>query len=193
MDKFSVRDFFVYFLTGVIGIITFAPLFADKTLTYLNSPPQWFKDYTIVFSFLSILILYYVGHLFQAIEDIFFFFSRVIHKRFRNQAFLRPIIAVCNSHRVQAALEAFNVKSDTFWKKCHRLQSRNYYTTLDYWYIMSDFFKSVFLLTAIALIASLIEGKFVLSSIYLFLSFITWYRTRVFSFRFVKEILLSEE
>jgi hypothetical protein len=78
-NKFTLRDFLVYLLTGFSLFIFCIPLIYKEIFLFLNNNKQLLKDFSSIIVILFLLTFYLIGHIIQSIDLIKYL---IIGKRF---------------------------------------------------------------------------------------------------------------
>ena len=181
-DKFNIRDFLVYFISGSVFIVSVLLPFYDnselRSLLVLIS-----KLYIELFIFLSIPILYVMGHLINSID---FILNRVGQRKIIKK--IKPIFLILNGHRITYEYEANKETADSFWNKVGALQLKNAFSSTEYWLILNDLHKVMHLTFSISMVIAIIYAKYILFVVFLILSILMWYRAKVFAKFFVKNV-----
>jgi hypothetical protein len=190
-DKFTIRDFFAYFLSG-IAVLLFLFVNNYKNVTeYLFSNKDALKDYTSLVIFFSIPIAYFLGQILHGIDTVFFFFAKVCRKIKRGSFCwyaLYPLIFLLSGHRISGYLFLKKENIEDFWSNCAKLQVEKNYAPSEYWYVMNDLFKGLALACFIFCIVSIFCYTKMFVFGYLLLSMIFWFRAYFFAKSFVESV-----
>lgn len=189
MEKFTIRDFLVFFSTGLIGVSFYYILHQSIVNDFLVKNKENLKEINSFYYFATIPILYVLGHLIQAIEDIFYLIGKYVSIATNKYKIFTPLNFLLNGHRVQNVFYKNNVEARDFWRMCSRVQLRNQYGFAEYWYVMSDFFKSLYALTICFVLYSIWWCDIKITILFFVIATLTWYRSKVFSHYFVRTIL----
>ena len=186
-DKFTVRDFLVYTLVGTFGFVLIHfhenEKFNSQIISYIS-----ISSFVIIF---VPILLYLFGHIIMGIDDILFnkIFSLLLKKKKHKTASsaLKVYNYLLFGYRNQGVKWVENINDTKFLKKCDKLIKRNQYDKAEYYLIMSDLFKGIFLCLTISIIFDMINLKY--SYLKILVLIITWYRARIFSTYYVKMII----
>ncbi len=143
-DKFTIRDILAYTILGLVGL----------SFLYLHCPNPIIKiiisgkDYSDLVVLLIIPISYLAGHLIMSVDDIIF--NGILYKvmpkditkikgcwKFYNFLFF--------GYRNMGLRNVEKIKSDIFIRTCDKLRKENAFGNAEYFQVMSDLFKGVFL------------------------------------------------
>lgn len=181
-DKFNIRDFLVYFISGSVFFVSVLLPFYDnselRSLLVLIS-----KHYIELFIFLSIPILYVIGHLINSFD---FILNRLGQRKIIKK--IKPIFLLLNGHRITYEYESNKESAASFWNKVGALQLKNAFSSTEYWLILNDLHKVIHLTFSLSMILSIIYAKYILFIVFLILSILMWYRAKVFAKFFVKNV-----
>lgn len=190
-NKFTIRDFLVYAFVGLsagILIFTHEP---EKVNDFLKTLNKFSTFATIIF----IPIFYLFGHLIMGIDDLIF--NRLlilpfgIVKYANANIFWKIYNFLFFGYRNQGIKWTNAIEYKDFLKKCDKLIKENIYEKAEYYQVMSDLFKGVFLCLLTSIILRLVNNKFNYWEIVIL--FIVWYRARIFSAYYVKMVIRNTE
>lgn len=208
-DKFTFRDFLVYFLTGMALIIGLLIVNYEIIYRILNPDSQeyeaqknllsFIKDNNTFLALVSIPVIYFIGQIVHSIDTIFYFFGRLLWRasgKFDNpgvagtfgKKVLSILIALINGYRITGTLNRMKIDVETFWQKSAKLQVANQYASSEYWYVMNDLFKGLTLISFCLLIIYSAWWKLLL-----ILTFLFALRARYFAENFIRSVEKSEE
>lgn len=197
-DKFTIRDFFVFFLCGVAALFSLLITqykYAFDFITWLNkdenkSIKEFIKDYSTIFGFLSIPFFYFLGQIIQSLDVLFI----AIIKKIRNiikiksgNIIFKTINYVFDRYRITGSLTLQNIDVEIFWQKTAKLQVENKYSSCEYWYVMNDLFKGLTLTCLVLGLFSLISGNN--AWIMISLSILFWFRAKHFVDNFIRSVI----
>lgn len=195
-DKFTFRDFFVFFLSGVSAVFCFIITQYDTIIFEINKPENvdmknFVKEYSTVFSLLSIPGMYMLGHFIHGCDDLVNFWTKLIRGRKKTRKpkcliFHGPHL-IAYENRINGYLERREEDVNEFWQKFAYLQINNQAQNADYWYVMNELFKGVTLTCLIFGFYGLFtDGK---NEGYMFLFvFVFWERAHYFAKRFYMNV-----
>ena len=202
-DRFTIRDFLVYFITGLFLLITLLYSFHNSLLDYFQISKQDIKDNPALTVFLLIPILYLLGHLVHGIDLILFFIGgKAFHqkkkythklKRWKIYWLIRFVITVINGYRIAGLLNNKNLETTDFWKKVSKLQYNGKFSKAEYWNLMNDLLKGITLISLGWVIYYLINFSKLELCIFVFLTIIFWYRARHMATNFISTVNYTYE
>lgn len=184
-EKFTLRDILVYTLLGLFFLF-FCFLHYPLEIINLISNSKDYSDLTVL---LLIPFSYLIGHLLMSVDDIIFnglllrFFPKEnpiknkYWKFYNNLFFGYRNIGIRNKEKI---------KNKKFLKTCDKLISENKYEKAEYYQVMSDLFKEIFLIVIISIIFDFLHLRLELWK--LILLFLVWYRSKMFSSYYVRMI-----
>lgn len=184
-EKFTLRDILVYTLLGLFFLF-FCFLHYPLEIINLISNSKDYSDLTVL---LLIPFSYLIGHLLMSVDDIIFnglllrFFPKEnpiknkYWKFYNNLFFGYRNIGIRNKEKI---------KNKKFLKTCDKLISENKYEKAEYYQVMSDLFKGIFLIVIISIIFDFLHLRLELWK--LILLFLVWYRSKMFSSYYVRMI-----
>jgi hypothetical protein len=185
-DKFTIRDFLVYSLVGLTATLIFYTHEPCKVTTMLNNLIA-FSDFAII---IFVPIFYLIGHVIMGIDDIIFnnILYRPIRKKYLKKSnwFWKVYTYLLFGYRNQGLKMSNQISEDDFLITCDKLIGENIYQKAEYYQVMSDLFKGVFLCLIASIIYRLFNCNYSLWE--LSLTAIIWYRARVFSSYYVRLI-----
>jgi hypothetical protein len=197
-DKYTIRDFLVYFLTGLFLLLTLLNKFNHSLLDYFTITKTDIKDNSAVTIFLLIPGLYILGHTVHGLDLATFKFGRLLWdfkvkhesklKKFKVLWLFNRVNILVNGNKVTGILNSKNIKSKIFWKKATRIQYEGKFDKLEYWLLMNDLFKGLSLIS----LGWTLFYSFKFSTIEFFfycsLTVLFWYRARHFATNFVTTV-----
>lgn len=185
-DKFTLRDFLVYSLVGLTASLifyTYEPCLINSTLKSLKD----FSDFALI---ILVPVFYLIGHIIMGVDDIIFnnLLYRPIKKKKikKSNCFWKTYIYLIFGYRNQGLKKTNEINDDDFLKTCDKLLDENRYDRAEYYQVMSDLFKGVFICLISSIIFRLFNCYFNFWEIGL--TMIVWYRARVFSSYYVRFI-----
>lgn len=198
--KYSIRDFFVYFLTGFYFILIF--LIEHGYNLYTN------EKYLLIFEHINFTILilivpliYLLGHFIHSVDWMIWEYMNIIGRKisiFGHSRIVKRIVNIIlfiiNNNRVAGILNKKNIDEKVFKEKLSLLRIKSIEDKAEYWHIMNDLFESITLISFGWLIYSLFNFNEFKIIIYLILSIIFWHRARQMALNYVSNILaISDE
>lgn len=184
-EKFTLRDILVYTLLGLIFLFftyLYFPFEIKSTIT--DS-----KDYSDLTILLLIPFSYLLGHLLMSLDDLIF--SGILLKFLpKDNPLKSKRWGVYNflffGYRNIGIRNKEKIKHETFLKTCDKLISENKYDKAEYYQVMSDLFKGVFLIVLISIIIDVFYWQFEFWKFLLII--LVWYRAKMFSAYYVRMI-----
>lgn len=187
-DKFTVRDFFAYFLGGIAIMIFFFVTYYTQVMKFLALNSAELKEYTTVIIFFCIPTAYFLGQILHALDTFLFFIAKLSRRIKRPWYFTWPLVYLNNAHRISGYLFIQKMDIEKFWDNCAKLQVTKNFTASEYWYVMNDLFKSLSLGGLIFSIIAAFKHDWLLAIIFLGLSMLFWLRAYFFAYNFVKTV-----
>ena len=208
--NFTLRDFFVYLLTGLIFSLSFGFIFHDEIF---NISLKIFDKYDFIteFSFLLTIFLlpliYLVGHLIGSLSYNLLKFYVWIHPKLKSSYDKNPKWRRYLLHFLQKLLYRQRVvyqiikiyspnqgkdslrKVEEFWTLCASIQIHKAYTPAEYWYVLNELFNSINIIFFISMTTALIRGQWILSIVFFILTIFAFNRAKQYSDHFVKTVI----
>lgn len=205
-DKYTLRDFLVYFTTGTMTIVSIDILFFNKIL---EKTGDFFGKYTFINEFSGLLIIlvvpmiYFIGHLIHGLDFLSLKIYIVIHKKltdwklrkFRIIEWIRLILhffmyknKVINSVIKDKKKNKTWENEELFWIDCAKLQKDGKFIPAEYWYTLNDLFKGLYTVFLFSSIIAFITCKIGLGLIFAGLFLICHFRAIQFADFFVKTV-----
>jgi hypothetical protein len=191
-DKFTLRDFFAFFLSGIAVFIFAFINFYEPLTDLIWQNKEILKDYSTIIIFFSIPFAYFVGQILHGIDSIIFFIAassrkwKVEKKEFSNILWI--VIYLQNGYRISGKLFIQNKDSEEFWEDCARIQVKNLFSNCEYWYVMNDLFKGLSLASFIFFTISIFTKTWLLALLYFLLTIIFWFRAVYFAGNFIQSV-----
>ncbi|MCD8413712.1 hypothetical protein [Tenacibaculum finnmarkense] len=188
-NKFTIRDFLVYAFVGLsAGILIFIHE-SEKANEFIKSIYKFSSFTTIIF----VPIFYLLGHLIMGIDDLIFnkLLNLAIGKTEYKKAnwICKTYNFIFFGYRNQGIKWTEEIGNKEFLEKCDYLIKENRYAKAEYYQVMSDLFKGIFLCLLISIIFGLINCEINYWEIGIL--FIVWYRARIFSAYYVRMVKRS--
>jgi hypothetical protein len=197
-DKYTVRDFLVYFLTGLFLLLTLLYKFNTSLLEYFEISKADIKDNSVITAFLLIPGLYIVGHIVHGFDSVTYKFGRYIWRiRVKKKTSLKKyklfwlfsiLNGILNGNKVAGILNQKKIKSNSFWMQAAKLQNNGKYDKSEYFFLMNDLFKGITLISfgwAIFYFYNHSKSQFIFS---VGLAILFWFRARHFAVVFVQSV-----
>jgi hypothetical protein len=191
-DKFTFRDFIVYFFSGFVVMLYAFFNWHVCLLQYLFLHAALFKELA-AFTILTLLLIgYLIGQILHSVDTLLYFVSTKLRRLNSNnvviKAIVKPLLFLIGGHRVSVNLALKQNDEDSFWTDCARLQADNTYVYAEYWYVMNDLFKGLTLASMIFILISLVQLSWCLLAFYVVLSILFWLRSYYFALWFIKSV-----
>ncbi len=184
-EKFTVRDILVYTLLGLTVLFFVYLHFPCEIKAIIKSS----KDYSSLIVILLFPASYIFGHILMSVDDLIFnvFLNRLFPKNnpLKNN-FWKLYNLIFFGYRNIGIRNEENMNNDEFLNACDKLIAKKNYEKAEYYQIMSDLFKGLFLIIFLSVIFDLFHCSFVLWK--LILIFPIWYRARIFSSYYVRMV-----
>lgn len=187
-DKYTFRDFLVYFMSGIIGVFILLINFREGLSGFVNTNKDLIKDADTVILLLSIPLFYFIGHIIHGVDTLLFYAGRPLRELSEKCICLKPFNLVINGHRVSNTLHQKKLDYVNFWKECAKLQNKKLFGASEYWYVLNDFFKGIYVVTWIAIIISIKNLEYCIALAFLMLNFLFWMKARMYAHHFVNTV-----
>lgn len=187
-EKFTLRDILVYTLLGMILIFFFYLHFPFEIISIIEDSKEY-SDLTIL---LLIPFSYILGHLLMSLDDIIFngillrFFPK--DKPLKNK-FWKFYNYLFFGYRNIGVRNKENINNEDFLETCDKLISEKNYEKSEYYQVMSDLFKGIFLIIVLSILFDLTHKTFEFWKIIILI--LIWYRAKMFSSYYVRMIKRS--
>ncbi len=202
-DKFTLRDFLVYFTTGSLTLISINLLFFNEILSEIT---DFFEKYKFISDFSGLLIalvipvIYFIGHLIHGLDYLSLKMYIYIHnkltkyklRKFKIFEVLRLILyffmyknKVINSIVQENKEKKTWISIEEFWLYCARLQKVGKFGPAEYWYTLNDLFKGLYIAFLIFSVLSFFLCQIEFGLIFLALALISNFRAIQFAGFFV--------
>lgn len=184
-EKFTLRDILVYTLLGLI-LLFFCYLYFPFEIINTISDSKDYSDLTVL---LLIPFSYLIGHVLMSLDDLIFngillrFFPKDNPLKNKFWKFYNYLFFGYRNIGIRNKEEITN---EIFLKTCDKLISENKYEKAEYYQVMSDLFKGVFLIVFLSIIADLLYVKLELWKFILLI--LVWYRAKMFSAYYVRMV-----
>jgi len=205
-DKFTLRDFLVYFTTGSLAVISlsilfFKPLFDEISLFMANH--MYIKEFSSLFTILLIPFLYFIGHIIHGIDYQTLKSYKFIHERLTEKGWRKCFIIeririflhfVMYKNRVIESILNENKKNNT-WKSedhflidCAILQKDGKFSSAEYWHTLNDLFKGLTIIFLFSFIIAFLTFQIIIGILFFGLYLICYFRAIQFAEFFVKTV-----
>jgi len=193
-DKYTLRDFLVYFSTGIYLLLTVLYEFKLSFLSYFSISQSDILEHKTLTIFLLIPTLYLVGQIVHGIDLILFKLGRFIwdikiYWDKRNFWFAIGLINllnfVFNGHRISGNLNRLGILTKDFWSMASKLQLKGIYSKVEYWNLMNDLFKGLTLISVFWIGFYSVNFSYNNRLFFIVISIIFWYRARYMAVNFI--------
>lgn len=205
-DKFTLRDFLVYFTTGSLAVISlsilfFKPLLNEISLFLVNH--MYIKEFSSLLIVLLIPFLYFIGHIIHGIDYLTLKSYKFIHKKLTEKGWRKCFIIewiriilhfVMYKNRVVESILNENRKNNTwksedfFWIDCAVLQKDGKFTSAEYWHTLNDLFKGLTITFLLSFIIAFLTCQIIIGILFFGLYLICNFRAMQFAEFFVKTV-----
>lgn len=205
-DKFTLRDFLVYFTTGSLTVISlsvlfFKPLFDETSLFLANH--MYIKEFSSLLIVLLIPLLYFIGHIIHGIDYQTLKSYKFIHKKLTKKGWRKCFIIewiriflhfVMYKNRVIESILNENKKNKTwksedfFWIDCAILQKDGTFSSAEYWYTLNDLFKGLTIIFLLSFIIAFLTCQIIIGIFFFGLYLICNFRAMQFAEFFVQTV-----
>lgn len=194
-DKFTIRDFFAYFLCGSVFFIELYFAEFNKINDTLYSQRENIKDYATLLIFSSLPITYFAGQIIQSIDTVFYAIGQKLWQSNKKEPtyFKKYCYLLFAGHRTSGILNLRKIRPKEYWKKCNELELVSKYGHAEYWYIMNDLFKGVTLISVFFSFYTLLNCNLSLGTVFLLISLLFWYRARYYAVIFIDTVYSTRE
>lgn len=197
-DKYTIRDFLVYFLTGLFLLVTLMYKFDGSLLDYFRITQADIKENSALTIFLLVPGLYILGHIIFGIDLLTFKSGRYVCdfkekykvnlKKFKILWFFKTLNFIINGNRVTGILIGRPQNTHDFWLKASELQYLGKFDKSEYWILMNDLFKGLTLISLGWTIFYCIDHDKFNTIVSSTLSLLFWYRARHMATNFVSTV-----
>lgn len=205
-DKYTLRDFLVYFTTGTITILTLYLIFFNDIHNSINNYIFEYKqlnDFTGLLVILAVPLVYFIGHIVHGLDylslKIYISIHRLLNccnlRRYKTIEFTRQILHfIMYRHRVINSVILENKKNNTwkteeeFWITCTKLQKAGTFGSAEYWYALNDLFKGLYTIFFLNSIVAFGVSKTGIGLLLVGLMLICHFRAIQFANNFVKTV-----
>ena len=187
-EKFTLRDILVYTLLGLIVLLFVYLRYPFEISSIVNDS----KDYSDLTVLLLIPFSYLLGHLLMSIDDIIFngLLSRLFPKENPVEKRRWKIYNfVFFGYRNIGVRNSLKIKNEDFLKACDKLIAEKSYEKPEYYQVMSDLFKGIFLIIFLSILTDIYYKD--ISWWKFIVAFLIWYRAKMFSAYYVRMVKRS--
>ncbi|NJM25978.1 MAG: hypothetical protein HC859_11325 [Bacteroidia bacterium] len=143
-DKYTLKDFLSYFLTGLFLVVIVVMLYHPQIIAYCHAAGFDLGANSALLIFLLIPCCYLLGQFVHGIDMIVFDILMVVSDFSRRDAVrknkllapLKFVSFLLNGHRITERLKDLPMDSALFWKECSRLVANGKYDKSDYWGVL---------------------------------------------------------
>lgn len=182
-EKFTLRDILVYTLIGIVFLFFIYLHFPCKIINLVTDS----KEYSDLSILLLIPFAYLLGHLLMSLDDIIFnclllrFFPK--DNPLKNK-FWKLYNFLFFGYRNIGIRYNENIENKIFLQTCDKLISEKNYEKADYYQVMSDLFKGIFLIILLSILFDVIHKILEIWKIIILI--LVWYRAKMFSSYYVR-------
>lgn len=197
-DKYTIRDFLVYFLTGLFLLVTLMYKFDRSLPDYFRITQTDIKDNSALTIFLLVPGLYILGHIVHGFDLLTFKIGRYIWdfkekhkvnlKKFKMLCLFNAANFIINGNRVTGILNAIPQDTHKFWQRASELQYQGKFDKSEYWNLMNDLFKGLTLISLGWTIFYYSDHDKLNAVVSLALAILFWYRARHMATNFVSTV-----
>jgi hypothetical protein len=183
-SKFTIRDFLVYFLTGLFLLLSLLYQFKGRLFYFFDINTSLIKDASALYIFFLLPGLYLLGHFVQSVDHL----VNIIMHRLYQQKIAPKLFIPFLSYRIDFQVTKAKLSVDAFWKNCSKLIINNAYEHPHYWNLMHQLFEGLTLITSgwcIYFLYHLLFKKFLLA---FFLTIVFWLRAKRMAELFIKTV-----
>lgn len=186
-EKYTFRDFMVYFLSGLYLLLTLLYEFDISLLKYFKIEKEDIMRNPSLTIFLLVPGLYLLGQVVHGIDLLIFKIGRRIedYALKNNYWLIDKFNCFFNGNRIAGIIaKNSNPPKEQFWELATRYNSPK----SEYWLVINDLLKGLYIISMFWLFYNLLKCNFGISLIYLFLTFIFWYRGRHTATNYVSSV-----
>jgi len=186
-EKYTFRDFMVYFLSGLYILLTLLYEFDISLLKYFKIEKEDITQNPSLTIFLLVPGLYLLGQVVHGIDLLIFKIGRHIegYALKNNYWLIDKLNCFFNGNRIAGIIaKNRNPRNEKFWKLATKYNSPK----SEYWLVINDLLKGLYIISMFWLFYNLLTCNFGISLIFLFLTFIFWYRGRHTATNYVSSV-----
>lgn len=206
--NFTLRDFFVYLVTGQTLIICVGTIFFKEIFKWtidFFSKYEFIKDFSILLIIFLVPAIYLLGHIIGSLSynllqlyvwiDKSKFFMREIPKwkyfiliKFQQLLYRQRVVYAIIMYTKSYKNEKLFKTVEEFWTICAKLQIEKIYAPAEYWYVLNELFNSINLIFFISTIISFLTGSWLLGTVYFVLTIFAFKRAKQYAGHFVQTV-----
>jgi hypothetical protein len=206
--NFTLRDFFVYLLTGCIFMDSLCIIFYKEILCFIVGSQC---EFNTTFSFLATIFfipaIYFIGHLigifnYKGLKIYVCIYNKIRGKNKKSEnrgknkksekesQMLKSLRIIFYGHRIAFAINKYyNKSTDIFWTECAKLQISQTYRPAEYWYILNEFFSALHTSFTVVAIVAFFKGHCIIGIVYIILLCLTYVRAKQYAEHFVNTVI----
>jgi hypothetical protein len=212
-SNFTFRDLIVYLTAGFCFVfLLFLVYWSDLKYAFsiFKEDVSIIKDFSSLFTFLIIPIIYVIGHLVNGVDYFFMKYHVWVHKKlskFRKYWLLKNILmlneVIFYRHRIVYQYVMFTKKKeenktlfkgiDDFWGFCNTLKNDNKFSTAEYYYVINDMLKAIYMMLVIFGICAIIKTHYSLGTSMVLISPLAYWRAKQYSDFFIKNVVYLKQ
>ena len=186
-DKFTIRDFVVFFMSGFVCICTFLIINYPALYQEIDKLRESEKGNIIaLISLLIIPFIYFIGQVVHAIDTLFLSIGIYLDKKKPKNTIVKLFYFLIFKHRIRGCLK---INVEDFWEKSDYLYILGLNNKYEYLYVLNDFYKGLSLIFTLGFFNALFVLKISWALLFIFLSFVFWYKAMFYSKNYVKSVL----
>lgn len=204
--NFTFRDFIVYLLSGLALILSLGLVFREclfSTTVLFFGKYEFIRDFSFLVTIFLIPVIYLIGHLMNTLDYMLLKWFVWLHKRSKSrkigvlQFFVKVNEVLFYRHRAAYQIvrhwkrgdanRSFS-STDGFWSLCAKLQVANQYASAEYWSVLNDFFKAVYLTFVIGALVAACNHEWVLALVFTGAGLLSFFRAVQYAEFFVKTV-----
>lgn len=206
--NFTLRDFFVYLLTGLTLIICVGTIFFEDIFKWtidFFSKYEFIKDFSFLVTIFLIPAIYLLGHIFGSLSynllqlyvwlDKRKFFNREMPKwkyfiliKLQQLLYRQRVVYAITTYIKSNKKEKLFKTVGEFWTICAKLQIEKIYAPAEYWYILNELFNSINLIFFVSTILSFMTGHWILGAVYFILTIFAFKRAKQYADHFIQTV-----
>lgn len=184
-EKFTLRDILVYTLLGLI-VLFFTYLYYPFEIGSIVKDSKDYSDLTVL---LLIPVSYLIGHILMSVDDVIFngiLLRSIPQTNPLQNKFWRFYNFLFFGYRNIGIRNKEQMTNEAFLRACDKLIAESKYEKTEYFQVMSDLFKGIFLIIFLSIAFDIYLWHFELWKFILL--FLIWYRAKMFSAYYVRMV-----